>query len=530
MNKLSTSTFEQHRLKFSPKLPSILQALKTIEIVEGKSFAPHRNEKALQSLFPHTWQQPILHFSRGQEKTCSPLRLGTFFSGGQAPGGHNVLLGLFDALKQWHPGSQLFGFLGGPSGLIEGHYQELTESGLAEFRNSGGFDRLGSGRTKIETPDQLLASLNHVESLNLDGLVVIGGDDSNTNAAVLAEYYLSKECGVKVIGVPKTIDGDLKNKWVETSFGFDTACKIYSELIGNIARDALSAKKYYHFIKLMGRSASHITLECALQTHPNIALIGEEIAHNSFTLKQIIQLIADVICLRNEKGKNFGVILIPEGLIEFVPEIKALIKELNEGVSNLSSEAKATFSFLPKEFSEKLLLDRDPHGNILVSHIPTEQLLVKLVEEELKRRKVKFNPLTHFFGYEGRAGFPSNFDANYCYALGVASVALIGSGYTGYMSLVNKLTRAVESWEAGGMPLTMMMHMEERKGKQKPVIEKTLVDLNGEPFKLFAQHRQKWALEDQYRYPGPIQYFGPGSLCDEISYTLQLEQQERVSV
>lgn len=480
------SPLEEARLKFQPPLP---RQLHSVAIVEGKQTESIGN---VSSYFPKTYGQPLLHFKEGERQEGRALRVGVLFSGGQAAGGHNVVTGLFDALPQK---SRLFGFLGGPSGLIENRFIELDQETLASFRNLGGFDLIGSGRTKIETQEQFESARKNAQELNLDGLVIIGGDDSNTNAAFLAEFFLTHDCKTRVIGVPKTIDGDLKNAHVEVSFGFDSAAKTYSELIGNIERDALSAKKYYHFIKLMGRSASHITLECALQTHPNVALIGEE----KWDLERITTYLVDTIQERAKRGKNYGVILVPEGLIEFVPHM-----EIGE---------------IPKEIQAQLNLERDPHGNIQVSHIATEQLLIHLVKQ-----RVKFNPVNHFFGYEGRSCLPSNFDATYCYNLGHVAAILIQAGRTGYMSTLHHLAEPVEKWEGGGIPLTMLMTLEERKGKLKPVIQKALVDLEGEPFKLFNAEREKWRLNDQYSYPGPIQFFGSPSLTDEITETLKLEQ------
>ena len=446
---------------------------------------------------------------------------------GRLPGGHNVVAGLFDALQSLHPGSLLFGFLSGPSGIVDGKYQELTKESLEPFRNMGGFDLMGSGRTKIETVEQLEASQNVVTKLKLDGLVIIGGDDSNTNAAILAEYFLSKECGTKVIGVPKTIDGDLKNPYVQVSFGFDTATKVYAEMIGNIARDAASAKKYYHFIKLMGRTASHITLECALSTQPNLALISEECAQKNRTLDEVVEEIADFICKRAEHKKNYGVILIPEGLLEFLPDVKALMVELSQhGEEKLTSSSKKTFSELPESIRKQLLLERDPHGNVQVSLIETELLLIELVKKELASRaekgvfKGKFTAQNHFFGYEGRAGFPSNFDASYCQALGFSSALLLSHGYSGYMAAVLNLTSSVENWSVAGVPLTHLMHMEKRKGQNKPVVKKTLVDLHGRAFLHFEKNRERWAQEDLYRFPGPIQFFGDSSVSETLPLSI----------
>jgi diphosphate-dependent phosphofructokinase len=530
--------FEEERLRFSPTLPRILQQIENLELEEGKS-SP--TTEKIQALFPKSYRQPIVHFKLQAGKKHVPLRVGVVLSGGQAAGGHNVIIGLFDALKRLHPHSRLYGFLGGPSGIIENRYNELTQEMLANFRNSGGFDLIGSGRTKIETQEQLDSALKTCNRLNLEGLVIIGGDDSNTNAAILAEYFLTHDCKTCVIGVPKTIDGDLKNVYIEAPFGFDTACKIYSQMIGNICRDALSAKKYTHFIKLMGRSASHIALECALETHPNMTLIGEEIAEKKMTLKQITESICACLVKRASEGKNYGVILIPEGLIEFIPEMKNLIQELNalvaQGQENvqdrLSKASSETFSYLPKEIAEQLLLDRDPHGNVQVSHINTEQLLIHTVKNALKNWPGyggKFSPLGHFFGYEGRCGYPSNFDTNYCYALGFTAAALIDHGLTGYISALQKLAQIPDEWQAAGFPLTSMMDIEERKGKKKPVIKKALVDLEGETFKFFARYRDTWALHDHYRFPGPIQFAGPPEICNETTFTLKLEQHVKVAL
>lgn len=520
------SPVEEARIKYQPELPKCLHNLSTLEIVKGGQTESIADQDEIKYLFNKSYGQPILHFKEWEEKEHRPLRVGVVFSGGQAAGGHNVVTALFDALKKMHFDSKLFGFLQGPLGIIENNSIELTKEILDNVRNTGGFDLIGSGRTKIETTTQLEASKKSVEALNLDGLVIIGGDDSNTNAAFLAEYFLTHQCKTKVIGVPKTIDGDLKNDFVEISFGFDSACKTYSEMIGNIAKDAISAKKYTHFIKLMGRSASHITLECALQTHPNIALIGEEIFFKQMTLKQITEEIASVLKKRSQQGKNYAVVLIPEGLIEFVPEIKQLISELNtllakqvqDVVSKLSEQARKTFKFLPKEIADQLLFDRDPHGNVQVSHIATEQLFIHTVKNQLEG---KLSFVNHFFGYEGRSCFPSNFDATYCYALGVTAALLIDAGCTGYMSVVRNLAKQVSEWEVGGIPITMLMNMEERKGKRKAVIRKTLVDLESPLFKTFVENRQSWALEDHYRMPGPIQLFGPKEICDMRNFTLR---------
>jgi pyrophosphate--fructose-6-phosphate 1-phosphotransferase len=545
------SPLQSARLQYRLPLPSILKQLDDIGLKKGEPTTAVSDIEEIRKCFPKTFGQPLVDFNVGGNSIhASAKTVGVVFSGGQAAGGHNVVTGLFDALKILHPGSRLFGFLGGPSGIIKRQVIELTEERLELFRNQGGFDLLGSGRTKIETEEQLKASLEAVKALNLDGLVVIGGDDSNTNAAVLAEYFQQNLCRTQVIGVPKTIDGDLKNEQIEISFGFDTACKVYSELIGNILRDCLSAKKYYHFIKLMGRTASHITLECALKTHPTMALISEEIAQKNQTLLQLTEEIADRICERAKEGKNYGAILIPEGLIEFIPEVKQLIAECNqllaEGeesskfveslrtlpekieylIQHLSQSSEACFKMLPDSIQSQLLSDRDPHGNVQVSLIATEQLLMILVDHELKKRKSEdrysgsFNPLPHFFGYEGRCSLPSNFDSHYCYTLGYGAALLVQAGLTGYMSVVHQLTRPIEEWQVAGVPITMMLNLEKRHGKMKPVIRKALVDLNGKAFAAFKAARDQWAKEDSYTSPGPIQFFGPSELTDSVPLTL----------
>lgn len=535
-----TQGLEEARREYLPKKPSMLQDLKTIvwENISGSE----TKDKQISSLFPLTHRYPRVIGKKGEGKSKKPLRVGVVFSGGQASGGHNVIIGIYDALKQLHSASLLFGFLDGPGGIVAGKYRELTKEEIAPYRNQGGFDMIGSGRTKIETEEQLQSSLEVVKKMELNGIVIIGGDDSNTNAAILAEYFLKHKCSTQVIGVPKTIDGDLKNAYVGTSFGFDSACKTYAEMIGNICRDAASAKKYTHFIKLMGRSASHIALECGLAVHPNLTLIGEEIAENRTTLTQITQEIADLVCKRAEKGKQFGVILIPEGLIEFIPEIALLIQELNQILADhptqltkeilpqLSEGSRLCFASLPERIQNQLLLNRDPHGNVQVSLIETERLLIETVSKELEERekkgkyKGKFSPLFHFLGYEGRSGFPSNFDSNYCYTLGLTAALLIDGGLTGYMCAVEHLTNPAEQWEVGGIPLTSLMHVEMRKGKEKPVIAKTLVDLKGKPFAHFKQDREHWKWEEAYRFPGPIQFFGNSALTDQVPLTLILEQ------
>lgn len=527
------------REKHLPTLPSLLQRIDNIQWIEDADVGCKKNAE-IQALFPFTFGQPLLRAQKQKEGKSCLLRIGVVFSGGQAAGGHNVITGLIDALILLHPESRLFGFLEGPSGIITGTYKELTRELIQPYRNQGGFDLIGSGRTKLETEEHLAAALRTVEKMHLDGLVVIGGDDSNTNAAILAEYFKDKSCHTTVVGVPKTIDGDLKNSYVATSFGFDTACKVFSETIGNIARDSLSAKKYYHFIKLMGRSASHIALECALATHPNMVLIAEEIADEKKTLQQVTNQIADLICERAEIGKNFGVILIPEGLIEFIPEIRTLIQEINHLLADsfithehiaqrLSKHSQECFLSLPKSIQEQLLLTRDPHGNVQVSFIETEKLLIETVTQELKKRaqeglyKGVFSALHHFLGYEGRAGFPSNFDCNYCYSLGYTAALLIAHKATGYMCCIKGLTQNPTDWQVLGIPLTSLMDMEWRKGKKKPVITKALVDLRSRSFAFYKQHRDMWRLEDRYLYPGPIQFYGDNQLVDITSYSLSID-------
>lgn len=540
MNHHSVSRLQIQRQKYVSKLPKILQNLHQIHFEKKQATSSIKNSVELKTLFSRTFGRPVVIGKEGDIKREKLHRIGVVFSGGQASGGHNVVAGLYDALTHLNPKSVLFGFLDGPSGIIENKCKELNHKTIDPYRNQGGFDLISSGRTKIETEEQLKASLETVRKLNLDGLVIIGGDDSNTNAAVLAEYFLQNGSETCVVGVPKTIDGDLKNASVATSFGFDTACKVYAELIGNIARDALSAKKYTHFIKLMGRSASHIALECALATQANITLIGEEIAEKNKTLIQIVGEISDVICKRAEKDKNYGIVLIPEGVIEFIPEMKFLISELNQLASQgilsleqvngrLNGGARKTFEQLPLEIRKQLLLERDPHGNVQVSLIETEKLIMQLVAVELENRKKqgtfkgKFAAQNHFFGYEGRAGFPSNFDTHYCTALGFTAALLIDDNLTGYMACIQGLDRPVNEWKIGGIPITMLMHLEMRKGKQKPVIQKALVDLKGKPYAYFQKNSLNWATEDLYRFPGPIQFFGDSEITDSIPISLQLE-------
>ncbi len=540
------SLLQKTRLSYKPKMPNILEDIQSISIDVKETTISVSDTEELKKIFKNTFGKPIVEITKAEKKNSKPLKVGVVFSGGQASGGHNVISGLFDSLKKLNDQSQLLGFLNGPSGIVNKKHKEITKKLIDEYRNMGGFDLIGSGRTKIETDDQLRSSVNTAKELELDGLVVIGGDDSNTNAAILAEYFVANDCNTKVIGVPKTIDGDLKNEHIEISFGFDTACKVYSELIGNIARDAISAKKYYHFIRLMGRSASHIALECALKTHPNAVLIAEEILAKKKTLTTITKKIADIIEKRADK--SYGIVLIPEGLIEFIPEFKLLISELNKLLAtgektereinslksfkektdyikkHLSKESLSCFEIIPEAIQSQLLLDRDPHGNVKVSQIETEKLLVETVKKELKQRsfKKKFNALTHFFGYEGRAGMPSNFDANYCYCLGCTAAALIKENLSGYMSCVYNLKEAPKNWKVKGVPLTSMMNMETRHAKSKPVIKKALVALDSQGFKKLLSNRDKWAKEDHYSYPGSIQYFGEENITDIISILLSL--------
>ncbi len=550
---MKLSALQTARYQYKPKLPAVLNGkLSTIAVESGKPTNSIADQKELKDLFKNTYGKPVVTFAKGKNPdTSRALRVGVILSGGQAPGGHNVIAGLYDGIKKGNPASKLFGFLGGPSGLIEGQYVEIKDKFMDEYRNTGGFDIIGSGRTKIESADQIAASMNTAKKMKLDAIVVIGGDDSNTNAALLAEQFVSSGMKTQVIGVPKTIDGDLKNDMIETSFGFDTACKTYSELIGNIGRDANSAKKYWHFIKLMGRSASHIALECALQTRPNVALVSEEVEAKKMTLRAITDYIADIIARRAANGENFGLVLIPEGLVEFVPEMKVLISELNDLMAlkadefnklsgfeaqaawldkNLSRASATAFATLPADIAKQFLMDRDPHGNVQVSRIETEKLLISLVEAKLAAMKKagtykgKFSAYNHFFGYEGRCAFPSNFDADYCYALGFTAFILIASGLTGYLSSVRNLTAPAKDWVAGGVPLTMMMNMEQRHGSKKPVIRKALVELEGKPFKAFVKGRDEWSVKTSYLFPGAIQYFGPDEVCNQTTATLLLER------
>ncbi len=553
---MTKSALQIARATYKPKMPEGLKG--NVNIKEGAATQSVRDQEEIKKLFPITYGMPVVTFtgSEGKPGSDTPCNVGVILSGGQAPGGHNVIAGIFDGIKRLHRDSKLYGFMLGPAGLIDHQYKELTEEIIDEYRNTGGFDIIGSGRTKLETKEQFDKGLEILKELDIQALVIIGGDDSNTNACVLAEYYASINAGVQVIGCPKTIDGDLKNEQIETSFGFDTACKVYSELIGNIQRDCNSARKYWHFIKVMGRSASHIALECALQTHPNICIVSEEVEAKEWSLDNIIDQIAGVIANRAEKGLNFGTVIIPEGLIEFIPAMKKLISELNDFlahnqeefdlvrrsgkrdyiISKLSPENAEIYASLPETVARQLTLDRDPHGNVQVSLIETEKLLAEMVKKRLdewsKEGKYngKFATITHFFGYEGRCAAPSNYDADYCYSLGYTASMLIAAGKTGYMASVRNTTGAAAEWIAGGIPITMMMNMERRHGELKPVIQKALVELEGAPFRYFEDHREKWAIETDYVYPGPIQYFGPTEVCDQPSKTLQLEQKGRIVV
>ncbi|MCQ2231349.1 MAG: diphosphate--fructose-6-phosphate 1-phosphotransferase [Paludibacteraceae bacterium] len=537
---MAKSALQIARAAYQPKLPKAFKG--GVVLKEGKATQSVADQEEIKKLFPNTYGMPVVTFEEASSKlSMGDFNVGVILSGGQAPGGHNVISGLFDGIKALNPNGKLYGFLGGPSGLIDHKYIELTSAIIDEYRNTGGFDIIGSGRTKLEETAQFDKGIEICNKLGIKALVIIGGDDSNTNACVLAEYYLQKNTGIQVIGCPKTIDGDLKNDQIETSFGFDTACKVYSEVIGNIMRDANSAKKYWHFIKLMGRSASHIALECGLQTQPNICIVSEEVETKKMTLSQIVNNIADTVAARAAQGNNFGVCLIPEGLIEFIPEMKVLIKELNDllaetngdvaaAVKKLSANSASVYASLPDFVQKQLTLERDPHGNVQVSLIETEKLLIEMVKTELSKRKAagsytgKFSGLGHFFGYEGRCAAPSNFDADYCYSLGYNAANLIASGKSGYMSLIKNTTKTADQWIAAGVPITMMMNMEKRHGAMKPVIRKALVELDGAPFKALAANREKWAIETAYVYPGPIQYFGPAEVCDQPTKTLALEQ------
>ena len=557
MEKLSPLQIE--RLKYQPKLPSSLsEGINGLEMVEGSATQSVRDQEQIQELFKNTYGKPVVTFKHTASSNSSEVRnVGVILSGGQAPGGHNVIAGLYDALKQANSANKLYGFLGGPSGIIEGKYVEFDDKFMDAYRNTGGFDIIGSGRTKLETEEQFEKSLAVCRKLNISAVVIIGGDDSNTNAALLAEWFVKNNTGIQVIGCPKTIDGDLKNDQIEISFGFDTATKTYAELIGNIERDANSAKKYWHFVKIMGRSASHVALEAALQTQPNITLISEEVEEKKMSLESIINYMCDIIVRRANMGKNFGIAVIPEGLIEFIPEMKSMISNLNDIMAALENDSEfvnattirdkfdivenrleannaKVYASLPVLIKGQLLADRDPHGNVQVSKIETEKLLIEMISTRLDELKSqgefigKFNAQSHFFGYEGRCAFPSNFDADYCYSLGFNAFALINFGLTGYLSSVRNLTAPASEWIAGGIPLTMMMNMEKRHGEMKPVIQKALVKLDGPVFKQLEENREDWAMNDRYLFPGAIQYFGPSCVCDVTTCTLQLERAKQL--
>ena len=555
MKELSPLQIE--RLKYQPKLPEQLRhGVNCLSLKLGSATQSVRNQEQIKKLFPNTYGKPVVSYETGAQTIAEKKNVGVILSGGQAPGGHNVIAGLFDALKQANPENKLYGFLGGPSGIIDGKYIELTSEIIDKYRNTGGFDIIGSGRTKLETEEQFQKAWENCKKLDITGIVIIGGDDSNTNAALLAEWFASKQAGIQVIGCPKTIDGDLKNEQIEISFGFDTATKTYAEMIGNILRDANSAKKYWHFIKLMGRSATHVGLEVALQTQPNITLISEEVEHCEMSLSQIIDYIADIVVKRAEMGKNFGIALVPEGLIEFIPEFKKMIANLNDVMAKvendsayqnasqnerfaivekmLESDNAKVYASLPALIKAQLSMDRDPHGNVQVSKIETEKLIIEMLKTKLAQLKKegkyngKFSDQCHFFGYEGRCAFPSNFDADYCYSLGFNAFVLLKFGLTGYISSVKNLSESADKWVAGGVPLTMMMNIEKRHGEYKPVIQKALVTLDGPVYKVLADNREKWALEDKYLFPGSIQYFGPSSVCDITTETLKLESQNKL--
>lgn len=553
LSKMKKSLLQKARAQYQPKLPKGLKG--AVSVKEGAPTQSVGDQDEIKKLFPNTYGMPLIEFVPGEESANRKMNVGVILSGGQAPGGHNVICGIFDAVKKMNPENKVYGFLMGPGGLVDHKYIELNPEFVDDYRNTGGFDMIGSGRTKLEKVDQFEKGLEILRKLDIKAVVIIGGDDSNTNACVLAEYYAAKNYGIQVIGCPKTIDGDLKNDQIETSFGFDTATKVYSELIGNIERDANSARKYWHFIKLMGRSASHIALECALQTQPNICIVSEEVEKKDMTLNQIVEQIATAVAKRAEDGNNFGVVLIPEGLIEFIPAIGRLIDELNDLLAahgadykdlekdaqreyilaHLSKENADTFATLPEAVARQLSLDRDPHGNVQVSLIETEKLLSDMVAAKLDEWKKegkycgKFAAQHHFFGYEGRCAAPSNFDADYCYALGVSAAHLIANGKTGYMAIVQNLSASTDEWKAGGVPITMMMNMERRNGEMKPVIRKALVELDGAPFKKFAEKRDEWARQTCYVYPGPIQYWGPSEVCDRETRTLALENEAKAN-
>ncbi len=551
---MNLSPLQKARYEYSPKLPGMLRnGISDICVKEGSATASVADQDKIKALFPNTYGKPEITFEKGANTSAAKKQVvGVILSGGQAPGGHNVISGLYDALKATNKDNVLLGFKGGPDGLLKDDYVEFDDKFIDAYRNTGGFDIIGSGRTKLETKEQFAIVAENAKKNGLTAIVIIGGDDSNTNAATLAEYMAANNTGVQVIGCPKTIDGDLKNEDIEASFGFDTATKTYSELIGNIERDANSAKKYWHFIKVMGRSASHVALECALKTQPNICLIGEEVAAKKMSLAQLTNYIADAVEKRGNAGNNFGVAIIPEGIVEFVPEFSTLIAEINELLAGsktdefnalpdwnakyefikagLTAESFKVFDILPQGIQQQLFLERDPHGNVQVSLIESEKLFSEMVKNELAKRKAagsykgKFGAQHHFFGYEGRCAFPSNFDADYCYSIGYNAFMLIQYGYTGYLSKVSNLAKPAEEWVAGGMPITKMMNMERRNGEDKPVIRKALVELDGKPFKFFEAHREEWAVETAFTYPGAIQYYGPAEVCDLTTVTLALEK------
>lgn len=549
---MNQSPLQKARYQYSPKLPGMLRnGISEICVKEGNATQSVADQEKIAALFPNTYGEKEITFEKGENTSAAKKQVvGVILSGGQAPGGHNVICGLYDALKATSKENVLYGFKNGPIGLLEDNYVEFDDAYIDAYRNTGGFDIIGSGRTKLETEEQFAVAAKVCEKHGITAIVIIGGDDSNTNAAVLAEYFAAHNTGVQVIGCPKTIDGDLKNEDIECSFGFDTATKTYSELIGNIERDANSAKKYWHFVKVMGRSASHVALECALETQPNICLISEEVAAKKQSLSEIADYIADAVEKRSANGNNFGVAIIPEGVVEFVPEFKALIAEINELLAGnkteefnalgsweekyafiekgLTAESMAVFAILPQTIQQQLFLERDPHGNVQVSLIESEKLFSTLVKDKLTERGFtgKFNALHHFFGYEGRCAFPSNFDADYCYSLGYNAFMLIQYGYNGYLSKVSNLSKPAEEWVAGGMPITKMMNIERRNGEDKPVIKKALVELDGKPFKFFEANRDTWAVETAYTYPGAIQYYGPTEVCDLTTRTLALEKGE----
>ena len=549
MNNISN--LQKARYEYKPKLPNVLKNISLVKVIKGKLTSSVSDADELKNIFPNTFGLPLINFVVGKKQNSEPINVAVILSGGQAPGGHNVIAGIFDSLKKLNNKSKLFGFLGGPSGLIDNEYIEILGDLINEFRNTGGFDIIGSGRTKLEKEEQFEEVLVNLKKLNISALVIIGGDDSNTNAGILAEYYEKNNSGVQVIGMPKTIDGDLKNEMIEASFGFDTATKVYNELIGNIQRDANSAKKYWHFIKLMGRSASHIALECGLQTHANITIISEEVENKHYSLQDIVEYIANVIVKRSDAGKDFGDVIIPEGLIEFIPDMKKLISSINNlleankvefekineleekrkfVLSKLENDLQNIYAMLPKDIASQMIMERDPHGNVQVSLIETEKLLIELVGKKLSEYKKagkyngKFSARNHFFGYEGRCAAPTNFDADYTYALGYSATVLIAAKVTAYMVSIRNLSMESSKWLPGGVPLTSMMNIENRKGGNKPVIKKALVELEGKPFKELVANRSKWELENDYVYQGSIQYFGPSEIVDKRTRTLELEK------